>query len=910
MVGHRLIEELVAGVMSADVARLIERDDHLRVLGDTLRRAMEGSGRVVVVGGEAGIGKTSLLRRFVSEQHRTSSIYWGSCDALLTPRPLGPLQDIAARLDQKLAQQIETGAEPGKVLARLLAALETHRELPILVFEDVHWADTATLDVIKFLGRRITSVRALLLLSLRSDEVTRDHPISRVLGDIPPASMQRVDIAPLTLEGVRQLTNGSQLDPAHLLEVTSGNPFFVSELVTSGSDMQSLPLSIRDALRSRRSRVGRSANAVLDIVSIFPSPPADWLLTRMLGKTSLRSCEECVAAGLLVRGEDGVLRFRHELARLAVLEDLSERSRKALHARALKSLRDAGAAGQAVPTSHVIHHAAGAGDGHEVLRLAPLAAADAARMGAHAQAAEHLASALSHVELATTEESAQLYESWSYEAALAVRVDEKIIDARHQAIRRWRLIGRHDKVGLNLRWLARLHWYRGEAKDADRYLTEALAVLEALPPGPELAMAYAIRSQMLMLHRRTKDAIKWGNRAIALARSCDALETLVHALNTVGTAKFYAGQSAGMDMLEESLTRSLEHGLHEQAARAYANITSCAVSLKDFSLAEAYSARGIRYDSEHDLNVLTHYLIGYQAQMRLEQGRLVEARDIAESVLRLQHLTRLVRMPASIVLALARVRLGDDIGFERLEEALADAMAIGELQYLAPVRLALIEAAWLRGELDICQRHAHELGALPLDRLNSWNFGDVAVWFHRCGMPNAYRGKRQLLPPPRQLEIDGRHAEAADALIDRGMRYDAAMALAHGNGEIAATAMVKALQLFEDIGARTGVELVRRRAAGLGLLKQLPGPRRGPYAKSRSHPLGLTGREVQILKHVKEGLSNREISLALQRSERTVEHHISAVLAKLGARNRIEALIRVQTEPWLLGSSSVGSSAM
>lgn len=888
--------------MSADVARLIERDEHLKILGDILRRALDSSGRVVVVSGEAGIGKTSLLRSFVTEQHRTSSTYWGSCDALFTPRPLGPLQDIAIRLDAKLAHQLETGAEPGTIFARLLAVLEAHAQLPILVFEDVHWADRATLDLIKFLGRRITSVRALLLLSLRSDEVTRGHPISRVLGEFSPTAIQRLEIAPLTVDGVRQLAKGSSLDPEHLHRTTGGNPFFVSELISSGSDMRSLPASIIDALRSLRTRIGKSANAALEVVSIFPSPPSDWLLARTLGKASMRSFDECVAAGLLVRGENGALHFRHELARLAVLEDVSAWRRRSLHAKAVNALREAREAGHAVQNSHIIHHAASAGDGREVLRLAPLAAADAARMGAHAQAAAQLSAALGYVDLATPEEGAQLYESWSYEAALAVKIDEKIIDARHQAIRLWRSIGRQEKIGLNLRWLARLHWYRGEAQVADKYLTEALAVLEALPPGPELAMAYAIRSQMLMLHRRSKEAIKWGNRAIALARSCDATETLVHALNTVGTSKMYAGHSSGMSMLEESLARSLEHGLHEQAARAYTNITSCAVQRKDFAVAEAFSTRGIKFDSEHDLDAWTHYLVGYQAQMRLDQGRLTEARDIAESVHRLEHLTLLMRMPAANVITLALARLGDDNDHERLERVLADATSIGELQYLVPARLALIEASWLRGDAERCRKHILALSELPLFRLNPWNFGDVAVWFHRCDMLAVYRGKKQPLPPPRQFEIAGRHREAADALLSMGMRYDAAMALAHTN-EDAATALVKALQLFEEMGARSGIAFVRRRAASLGMLKQLPRPKRGPYAKSRSHPLGLTGREVQILRYVKEGLSNREISAKLRRSERTVEHHISAVLAKLGARNRIEALIRIQTEPWLLGKS-------
>lgn len=889
-------------MLGAIASPLVERDEHLSLLNEICRRAHDSCGRVVVIGGEAGVGKTSLLRSFANDQRNSSVLYWGSCDALSTPRPFGPLFDIAPKLDAGLAQQLESGVDPGKVFAQLLTALAAHKQLPILIFEDVHWADTATLDLIKFLGRRMTALRALLLLSLRSDEVARGHPVSRVLGEISREAIQRLELAPLSIDGVRELANGVALDVADLHRTTGGNPFFVSELIATGGDMRLLPVSVRDAVRSRRARIATSGNTALDVISIFPSPPADWLSKRMLGAASARGPEQCVAAGLLVRGDGGELSFKHELARLAVLDDLSEQRRQALHRKAAKVLSEAAESGITVQVSHVIHHAAGAGDGREVLKLAPLAAAEAARVGAHAQAAAHLAAGLRYVSLATSEEAAQLYETWSYEAALAVKIDEKIIDARHQAIRLWRSVGRRDKVGLNLRWLARLHWYRGEATDADRYLKEALAELEALPPGPELAMAYAIRSQMLMLQRRSKEAIDWGNRAIALARKCDVVETLVHALNTVGTSKLYLGRSSGKRLLEESLKRSLENGLHEQAARAYTNITSCAVSRKDFALAEIYVIEGIKFDSEHDLDAWTHYLVGYQAQMRLDQGRLDEARDIANGVHRLERLTLLMRMPAANVLALARARLGDDSDYVRLEQALADAVSIGEPQYVVPARLALVETSWLRGDEEVYREHIAALGALPLDRLNSWNFGDVAVWWHRCAASAAIPGHGQVLPGPRQLEIAGRHAEAADALMQLGMRYDAALALAHATGEGAGGNMAKAVHLFEELGAMAGVDFTRRRAQRLGVLDQLPRRKRGPYAKARSHPLGLTGREVQLLGYLKHGMSNREISIEVRRSQRTVEHHISAILAKLGVRNRLEALIRIQNEHWLLGS--------
>lgn len=886
--------------MNSASAPLIERDTHMRTLGEDLDRALDSAGRLVIVSGEAGVGKTSLLRKFVTDRSAVCTAYWGSCDALSTPRPLGPLQDIAARLDSEIARQMRSGVASGPIFSRLLGTLEQHAALPVLVLEDVHWADTSTLDLVKFLGRRITSLRALILLTLRSDEVARGHPIWRTLGEIPPPAIRRLEIEPLTLEGVRQLVDGSDFDAEDLYRLTGGNPFFLSELLATTPDGRSLPVSIRDALRARRGRIGRAANSALDVISIFPSPPPDWLLARLLTKSAAAGCDECVAAGLLVRGDSNELFFKHELARHAVLDDVPERTRKSLHARAVSVLKAARKAGRSVQNSTIIHHASGAGDGLEVLRLAPLAASDAASVGSHAQAAAHLSAALAYVAQATPEQAAELYESWSYEAALAVKIDDSTIDARHKAIELWRSIGRQDKVGLNLRWLARLHWYRGESQEADKYLSQALAVLEALPPGPELAMAYAIRSQMLMLHRRTKEAVEWGNRAIDLARACNATETLVHALNTVGTARLYADDNAGMAMLDESLTLSLEHGLHEQVARAFTNITSCATSRKDFGLAEAFATRGIKFNTEHDVGTWVHSLYGYQAQVRLDQGRLTEARDIAQSVLQQTYPTRLQRMVAANVLALARSRLGEDPDDQRLEAALADANSIGELQYLLPSRLALIETAWIKGETALAQRHSDALRELPLERLNTWNYGDASVWLHRTGVLDRNRASGRAMPMPRQLELAGRHGEAADVLLGLGMHYDAALVLAHADDDTAVTALPKALTIFEGLGAKPAADFVRRRAAGLGMAKSLPRAKRGPYAKARSHPLGLTGREVQILRHVKDGLSNREISAELKRSERTVEHHISAVLAKLSVRNRIEALIRIQTEPWLV----------
>ena len=281
-----------------------------------------------------------------------------------------------------------------------------------------------------------------------------------------------------------------------------------------------------------------------------------------------------------------------------------------------------------------------------------------------------------------------------------------VIEARQRAIALWRELGRLDKVGLNLRWLSRLHWYRGEARQAEHYADEAVRELESLPPGPELAMAYSARSQLHMLHDRVDEAIDWGLRAIALAEQLGEIETRVHALNNVGTALLLSGRPGGRERMEESLALALEHGFHEHAARAYTNFAEYAVVFKDFALAERILAEGIAFDTRHDLDAWTHYLVGRQAQLRMEQGRLREAETIARGVMSLERLTLVMHLPALTVLGRVRVRLGEADGPALLQQALNEGLATGEPQRIVPVRLALAEAAWLAEDLRRLPRAA------------------------------------------------------------------------------------------------------------------------------------------------------------------------------------------------------------
>ena len=879
---------------------LVERDAPLEALLNLARNAAAGHGGTVVLGGEAGIGKTSLLREFGQRISTGWRVHWGGCEALFTPRPLGPLQDMAEALDSRVAALLDQTAAPERLFPALVNALQDASETSVLVFEDVHWADNATLDLVKYLGRRVSLLRAMLVLSVRTDEIGADHPLAQVLGDLPSAAATRIALQPLSPQGVMALATQAGRSGADLHRITAGNPFFVTELLASNDGAPGrIPASVRDAVWSRLARLAAREREALEVISIVPGSVERWLLRALLGAEADAAVDHCVARGMLLRDDQGAVKFRHELARQATLDRLSASVQQTLHARVEAAMSEVPATAGIVPLSRRVHHAAGADDGRRVLDLAPQAAAQAARLGAHEQAAAHLATALRYVAHAPKDLAAQLHEDWSYEAGL-VRIDDAVIEARRRAIALWRGIGRVDKVGLNLRWLSRLHWYRGEARQAEDYVGQAVRELESLPPGPELAMAYSARSQMHMLHDRTDDAIDWGLRAIALAEKLGEVETRVHALNNVGTALLFADRPGGREKMEQSLSLALAHGFHEQAARAYTNYAEYAVVFKDFALAERILAEGIAFDTRHDLDSWTHYLVGRQAQLRMEQGRLREAETIARGVMSLERLTLVMHLPALTVLGRVRVRLGEADGPALLEQALKEGLATGEPQRIIPVRFGLAEAAWLAEDPGACRTQLEELAAMNLENFDPWELGEFSTWWRRSGMARPFPISTARVPAPRSTELGGDPLTAATEWSRLGLPYEAGLALMQVDGDGAGAAFVRAVAMFEPIEATPAAQLARRRAQRLGVARALPKVRRGPYATARRHPLGLTQRELQVLGLIAQGMGNREIARRLVRSQRTIEHHVSAVLGKLNATNRMDVLLRLRSEPWLL----------
>jgi len=861
---------------------LLEREDAFAALIALAEKAATGTGGLVFVGGEAGVGKTALCGALLEHAAALLAVRSGGCDNVTTAAALGPLVDAAPELTAVIEDESAT-VDRLRLFRRLRAVLSV--EPTLLVLEDVHWADEATLAMLRFLGNRLDGLPLLVLATFREDEVATGHPLTVVLGELATGpAVCRIQLRPLSVDGVRRLVEagGSCLDPVELHSRTNGNPFYVTEVVASCDEW--LPDTVRDAVLARASRLSPAGRAVLAAAAVLGQRADLQTLTTVSGQQPA-AVDECVQGGMLV-GDGKAWTFRHELARLAVEQTLSPAIRNELHAAALQALRAAGLADD----RRLAHHAAASGDRAAAWEHAPRAAARAARLGAHREAAELYRLALRFCpadrELAAANGNsstacgrAELLASLSYECYLTDQLLEAY-EARRAALELFERSGRLVAVGTAQRWLSRLAWFLGRNAESRRYAESAVSTLESLGASADLAMAYSNQAQLRMLDSDPDGALSWGNRAIELARRFGDQEAEIHALNNIGTAQGTYGDSlAGQQRLVHSLDLALAADATEHAARAYTNLGG--LLQRSFRLRDAdrWLRTGIGYCTEHGLDSWGLYMSTALAASLAEQGRYAEAQDCVDTVLGKAQLAPITRIRATVVAGQLAVRQGRDPAVY-LDEALALAAATGETQRLVPTAVARAEAAWLTGDPERMVAEIDRAWSLSVAHPHPWDLGQLSWWLAMAGIR---RPTPVPVARPFAFLLEEVWRAAAEEWQALGCPLWQAMALA-GVPELAAAR--HGLELVRSLGA-TAVRqamLANRHARGL------PVPR-GPRPSSRRNPSGLTARELDVLRLLVDGLSNAEVARRLYLSEKTVGHHVSSVLHKLGEPTRSRAVV-------------------
>jgi DNA-binding CsgD family transcriptional regulator/tetratricopeptide (TPR) repeat protein len=850
---------------------LLEREPALQALEGALGEAAGGEGRVALVYGEAGIGKTSLVEHFTRARARPGRTLWGACDSLHTPRPLGPVHDIAQQTGSGLLERLEAGAPPRAIFSTVLEELR-RRPTVIAVLEDLHWADAATLDLVKFLGRRIRQVPALLVLTYRDDELGPRHPLRIALGDLATSpAVRRIALSPLSVVAVRTLATGQGLDAAALHRRTGGNPFFVTEALASRES--EIPVTVRDAVLARAARLSVAGRTTVDAAAIIGAQVEPWLLTAIVGDAAAGT-EDCIARGML-RAQGDLLGFRHELARQAILDTIVPPRRRTLHGLALRAL--ASPPTGSLDLARLADHAEGAADVSAVLAHAPAAAARAAALGAHREAADQYARALRFAATIPPEERARLLDVYADECVIVDRLDEAI-RARREALDLHRAAGDRQKEGQGLAAVAWPLVRAGRNAEAEEASRRAITVLRSLPAASPLARAYRIQAHLRMLNRDRAEAVRWGRKAIALAERVGDRETFIGASNVVGAAMLVYGDDRGRVHLERSLTLARDAGLDDLVGLAFGNLGSACGEMYRFADADRYLTAGIEYTAERDLDHSQHYMLSWLALTRLYQGRWAEAGDTARALAEGGHVAPISRIMALVALGRLRARRGDPGATAALDEALELAAGTQTLQRLAPVRAARAEAAWLAGDRPRALAEARAVWDLARHHRHAWHTGELGFWRWRTG-------QRIRLPSwaarPFAHQIGGNWRRAASAWLRLGCPYEQARALADGDevGQLAA------LEIFDRLGARPDLERLRQRLRAGGV-RHIP---RGPRPSTRHSPFGLTAREAEIAALLARALTNARIGARLHISPKTVDHHVSSILGKLGVSSREEA---------------------
>ena len=637
-------------------------------------------------------------------------------------------------------------------------------------------------------------------------------------------------------------------------------------------DGDDLPTTVRDAVLARTSGLDPSSWDLLNLLTCSPGVIPDYLLPD-LGVT-LPASRALVEAGLIRRSSRGVA-FRHDLCRMAVRSVIPPGAEPRLHRRLIDAYESTGHVDPAVLT----HHALGANDVDRIRRYASAAGNAAARSGAHTQSTDFFTIALEQGGPLDQQVEADLLEQLAWEFYLTDRLADAIT-ACQRAMRTRQDLGESAAVSANHHSLSVYQWYNAHRDLSEDHATQAMTVLDEKADDAEqlvqLGHAFAMQAYLAVQASdldRSKPLI---GRAREIAEKTANSDLMIRVRLIENYAVVLSGDDSGRDEIMAILNSGPKH-INELYSGGWSNITYFDVEQRRLDVAAELLDVSIPLMNEHDLPICRVWQMGSRARLQLMVGEWDDAAADAERLLEFPT-APLARTWPSLIRAVVEMRKSGT-GNACLDDAWSLACRFGEPFRILPVAAAIVELCWITGESDSRIDQCRKLLADgPVTGLE-WSRGELAVWLRRLGSDVAADGVAQ----PYRLVLDGQFEAAADDFHSRSMPYDAALAFVDSGDP---THVARALDILDRLGADAVAAKVRRdlRANGYAAV---PARRR---TATLANPAGLTARQVDVLRLLDDGLTNVELAERLFLSVKTVDHHVSAILGKLGVGSRRDAV--------------------
>lgn len=748
---------------------LLERQRHLELLDAAARRAAaERRGTVVLVPGEAGAGKTALIRAFVQQLPVPLVALVGGCEDLIAPRALGPFRDMAEASPD--LESFVAGGDTQESLPRFMRFLAD--KPAVVVVEDVHWADDATLDVLRYVARRVSTLPTVLVLTYRIEGLPAEHPLHRVLGALAGAPVTRLHLPPLSVEAMMHLGAASPREAAEVHQVTQGNPFFATEVLASGG--AGVPPTVRDAVLARMGLLPEPVRALLGKLSVVPAQVERWLAETLAGDVETLLVAE--RSGMLA-GDAGAVRFRHELARQAVESSLTAGERVRANATVVQALL-----GSSPPdAARLVHHAERAGMVDVLLEHGPDAAEEAAGHGSHRQAAEilrvvlHQARGLSRPDRALlhTRRAYSLYVVNHFEAAFgeARRATETAMESQDPLL-----------LGDALLILTRAAYFARGPLLAREAATEAIRVLRDV--GDEgryasaltaLARSHSNLAMVGIVAEPCAASEAAAVEAVEIGTRLDRPDILSVALCYLGDAQVSTGRLEGLADLARAVEVSGSDSRVETQVRCLVNAAGGAYRVGRFSLAERYVEQGVRLVDDGEFFAGAYRLRLTRAAVRASAG----AWD--ESISELSELTEVGGEPgimaplARSMLARLLARRGDARAQKTLRVAAEAWVGCVDPYIAGPLAVAAVELGWLDGSMGDLTAETGRVLALLAETGPRALHAELVVYLRRLGLdvhaPDA-------APGPWAATLAGDWRSAAEHWGRLGERYERALVLA------------------------------------------------------------------------------------------------------------------------------------